>query len=136
MKGILPDFFKNVADYIGLPYELVICKDRNEYIWYQSHTDSIDIAIDARVSDAIIEKNHYGASGPYITMGVASIMRKGNKGDIKTIATVKQSYASNEIEKEYVPNTEKIYFDTRQEAMKAVRDGKADITFAYYYMAQ
>ena len=58
MKGILPDFFKNVADYIGLPYEFVICKDRNEYIWYQSHTDSIDIAIDARVSDAIIEKNH------------------------------------------------------------------------------
>ena len=56
MKGILPDFFKNVADYIGLPYEFVICKDRNEYIWYQSHTDSIDIAIDARVSDAIIEK--------------------------------------------------------------------------------
>ena len=41
-----------------------------------------------------------------------------------------------QFEKEYVPNTEKIYFDTRQEAMKAVRDGKADITFAYYYMAQ
>lgn len=136
MKGILPDFFKNVADFIGLPYEFVICKDRNEYIWYQSHTDSIDIAIDARVSDAIIEKNHYGASAPYITMGVASIMRKDNKGDIKTIATVKQGSASNEIENEYAPNAEKIYFDTRQEAMKAVRDGKADITFAYYYMAQ
>ena len=136
MKGILPDFFKNVADYIGLPYEFVICKDRNEYIWYQSHTESIDIAIDARVSDAIIEKNHYGASAPYITMGVTSIMRKDNKGDIKTIATVKQGSASSEIEKEYAPNAEKIYFDTRQEAMKAVRDGKADITFAYYYMAQ
>ena len=136
MKGILPDFFKNVADYIGLPYEFVICKDRNEYIWYQSHTESIDIAIDARVSDTTIEKNHYGASAPYITMGVASIMRKDNKGDIKTIATVKQGSASNEIEKEYAPNAEKIYFDTRQEAMKAVRDGKADITFAYYYMAQ
>lgn len=136
MKGILPDFFKNVADYIGLPYEFVICKDRNEYIWYQSHTESIDIAIDARVSDATIEENHYGASAPYITMGVASIMRKDNKGDIKTIATVKQGSASNEIENEYAPNAEKIYFDTRQEAMKAVRDGKADITFAYYYMAQ
>ena len=136
MKGILPDYFKNVADYIGIPYDFVICKDRNEYIWYQSHTDSIDIAIDARVSDATIEENHYGASAPYITMGVASIMRKDNKGDIKTIATVKQGSASNEIEKEYAPNAEKIYFDTRQEAMKAVRDGKADITFAYYYMAQ
>lgn len=64
MKGILPDFFKNVADYIGLPYEFVICKDRNEYIWYQSHTDSIDIAIDARVSDAIIEKKSLWSQWP------------------------------------------------------------------------
>lgn len=132
MKGILPDYFKNVADYIGLPYEFIICKDRNEYI----NNKTFDIVIDSRLNDELIEENHYGVSAPYITIGVASIMRKDHSGDIQTVATVKNDSASEEIEKEYVPKAKKIYYDTRLEALKAVRDGKADISFAYYYMAQ
>ena len=132
MKGILPDYFKNVADYIGLPYEFIICKDRNEYI----NNKTFDIVIDSRLNDELIEENHYGVSAPYITMGVASIMRKDHSGDIQTVATVKNDSASEEIEKEQVPKAKKIYYDTRLEALKAVRDGKTDISFAYYYMAQ
>ena len=43
---------------------------------------------------------------------------------------------SNSIEDAMAPGAEKLMCSTRQEMMEAVRKGKADAAFVYYYMAQ
>ena len=138
MKGILPDYFRRLADYIGLPYQFVHCTTRDEYMAeaIQSSTGGVDLILDGRIEeDAVIERSDYGASAPYITVKSAKVVRRDFDGNIKTVATVKQG-SSGDIEDVYAPHAEKLLCASRQEAMQAVKSGKADAAFVYYYMAQ
>ena len=49
VKGILPDYFRKVADYAGLSYEFLVPATRDEYIAYQSDKTAVNIGIDARL---------------------------------------------------------------------------------------
>ena len=138
MKGILPDYFRKLADYTGLPYQFVLCTTRDEYMAaaLQSSTGGVDLILDGRIEgDAVIESSNYGASAPYITVKCAKVVRRDFDGNIKTVATVEQGGFSG-IEDVYAPNAEKLLCANRQEAMQAVKSGKADAAFVYYYMAQ
>ena len=138
MKGILPDYFRKLADYTGLPYQFVYCTTRDEYMAaaLQSSTGGVDLILDGRIEgDAVIESSNYGASAPYITVKCAKVVRRDFDGEIKTVATVEQGGFSG-IEDVYAPNAEKLLCANRQEAMQAVKSGKADAAFVYYYMAQ
>ena len=53
-------------------------------------------------------------------------------GKINVVTTVNQT-ASTSIEDVLAPGAEKLMCSTRQEMMEAVRDGKADAAFVYYY---
>ena len=61
--------------------------------------------------------------------------RRDFDGKINVVATVDQT-VSNSIEDAMAPGAEKLMCSTRQEMMEAVRKGKADAAFVYYYMAQ
>ena len=61
--------------------------------------------------------------------------RRDIDGKIDVVATVDQT-VSNSIEDAMAPGAEKLMCSTRQEMMEAVRKGKADAAFVYYYMAQ
>lgn len=61
--------------------------------------------------------------------------RRDFDGKINVVTTVDQT-ASNSIEDAMAPGAEKLMCSTRQEMMEAVRKGKADAAFVYYYMAQ
>ena len=68
-------------------------------------------------------------------MQLASVTRRDFDGKINVVTTVDQT-ASNSIEDAMAPGAEKLMCSTRQEMMEAVRKGKADAAFVYYYMAQ
>ena len=136
VKGILPDYFRKIADYAGLSYEFLVPATRDEYIAYQSGKGTVDISIDARLdTDNYAETKGWGLTAPYITMRMARVTRKDFDGDIHVVATVNQT-AAQSIEDAVAPGAEKLMCSTRQEMMEAVRDGKADAAFVYYYMAQ
>ena len=136
VKGILPDYFRKIADYAGLSYEFLVPATRDEYIEYQSNKAAVDISIDARLdTDNYAETKEWGLTAPYITMRMARVTRRDFDGKIKVVATVNQT-ASKSIADTLAPGAEKLMCDTRQEMMEAVRDGKADAAFVYYYMAQ
>ena len=61
--------------------------------------------------------------------------RRDFDGNIHVVTTVNQTVAKS-IEDVLAPGAEKLMCSTRQEMMEAVRDGKADAAFVYYYMAQ
>ena len=68
-------------------------------------------------------------------MQLARVTRRDFDGKINVVTTVDQT-ASNSIEDAMAPGAEKLMCSTRQEMMEAVRKGKADAAFVYYYMAQ
>ena len=68
-------------------------------------------------------------------MQMARVTRRDFDGNINVVATVDQT-VSNSIEDAMAPGAEKLMCSTRQEMMEAVRKGKADAAFVYYYMAQ
>ena len=136
VKGILPDYFRKIADYAGLSYEFLVPATRDEYIEYQSNKAAVDVSIDARLdTDNYAETKEWGLTAPYITMRMARVTRRDFDGKINVVATVNQT-ASTSIEDVLAPGAEKLMCSTRQEMMEAVRDGKADAAFVYYYMAQ
>ena len=136
VKGILPDYFRKIADYAGLSYEFLVPATRDEYIAYQSNKDAVNISIDARLdTDNYAETKEWGLTAPYITMRMAKVTRRDFDGKIHVVTTVNQT-ASTSIEDVLAPGAEKLMCSTRQEMMEAVRNGKADAAFVYYYMAQ
>ena len=136
MKGILPDYFRKIADYAGISYEFLTPATRDEYIAYQKNKETTDMSIDARLdTDNYAETKEWGITAPYITMQLAKVTRRDFDGEIKVVATVDQT-ASTSIADAMAPGAEKLMCSTRQEMMEAVRKGKADAAFVYYYMAQ
>ena len=136
MKGIIPDYFRKIADYAGISYEFLTPATRDEYIAYQGNKEATDISIDARLeTDNYAETKEWALTAPYITMQLAKVTRRDFDGKINVVATVDQT-ASNSIEDAMAPGAEKLMCSTRQEMMEAVRKGKADAAFVYYYMAQ
>ena len=136
MKGIIPDYFRKIADYAGISYEFLTPATRDEYIAYQKNKETTDISIDARLeTDNYAETKKWGITAPFITMQMARVTRRDFDGKIDVVATIDQT-ASNSIEDAMAPGAEKLMCSTRQEMMEAVRKGKADAAFVYYYMAQ
>ena len=136
MKGIIPDYFREIADYAGISYEFLTPVTRDEYIAYQGNKEATDMSIDARLeTDNYAETKEWALTAPYITMQLAKVTRRDFDGEIKVVATVDQT-ASTSIEDAMAPGAEKLMCSTRQEMMEAVRKGKADAAFVYYYMAQ
>lgn len=70
-----------------------------------------------------------------MTLRVAQVVRRDFDGNIQTVATVNQG-VSDPIEDYYSQNVRKVSYPTRESAMQAVADGKADAAYVFYYMAQ
>ena len=136
MKGILPDYFRKLAEYTGISYEFVICDSGEAYAEVKQDETLYDLLIDNPVGDEkSVEEKHLGVTAPYMQFMSAKLTRRDFTGEIRKVATIAQS-ASVGIEDYYVPDAEKIIYPSRQEAMQAVKDGEADAAFVYYYMAQ
>ena len=135
MKGILPDYFRRVAASIGLPYQFVICRSREEWLAYRNRGDC-DIILDGRFdAENALEKKDWVSTKPYMTLRVAQVFRQDFDGNIQTVATVDQG-VSDPIEDYYSQNVRKVSYPTREGALQAVADGKADAAYVFYYMAQ
>lgn len=70
-----------------------------------------------------------------MTLRVAQVFRRDFDGNIQTVATVDQG-VSDPIEDYYSQNVRKVSYPTREGALQAVADGKADAAYVFYYMAQ
>lgn len=128
MKGILPDYFRKLADYCGISYQFILCDSREEYVSYGTKGKQADLAIDARFpDDNLPESKDYGVTAPYITIKSAKVYREDFNGEIKTVATVDQGDAGS-IEDVYAPDAKKIIYPSREDAMEAVKAGDADMT--------
>ena len=113
MKGIIPDYFRKIADYVGISYEFLTPATRDEYIAYQKNKETTDISIDARLeTDNYAETKKWGITAPFITMQLARVTRRDFDGKINVVATVDQT-ASKSIEDALAPGAETLMCSTR-----------------------
>ena len=132
-KGIVVDYFKALAAHAGISYTFLICDSREDYLVRRSSGEA-DLCIDLRLNsmeDA--EQRGFSLTAPYLTLRVAKVTRADFDGEVHKVAVIPQSAAVGE---GYVEDVEMLVCDSREEAMQAVKDGRADAAYVYYYSAQ
>ena len=136
LKGIMPDYFAKVMEQCGLLYEMVVPENREDY-YNTADTNGVDIVIDRRTSGLTTEENLYRGfnTDTYMTAGAAKVTKSDFKGKIKTIA-VANAQGEEPLEKEIIGDAKIQYYDTRDEALRAVLKGEADAAYVYTYTAQ
>ena len=136
LKGILPDYFAQLMELAELPYEPVIPADRAEYYELADH-NGVDVVIDWRQdqleADALERNGFYTAA--YLNTGVALVTRKDFSGEIATLA-VADLLGDIAVEQDLIGNAAVLNCQTREGALQAVLDGRADATYVYTYTAQ
>ncbi len=133
VKGILPDYFRSLAEYTAIAYEFVPCESREEYLTHRSN-GTADLCIDYRLnSQGNSEAANSTFTSPYLTLRMAMVTRTDFDGEIKVVSTVAQSTVFDDI---YAKDAQKLVCKTYDEAMQAVLKGKADAAYIYYYTAQ
>lgn len=134
-KGILFDYFAQLAEHAGIPYEILVTESRDEYIRC-CEDGQIDVCLDGRfLSESQAELLKRTTSAPYTTMSLAMVTRRDFNGTVNTLA-VSGSQGLFGIEDNLAVGAERIEVDSRKEGMQAVLDGEADATVVYLYTAQ
>lgn len=135
LKGILPDIFALIMQEAGTPYEIKVPKDRAEYLSLRG-SQQVDLFMDARItSESRLEDTDWSATDFYMELKLARVTRKDFRGDIKTVA--RASYQGGEgIEDKLTEGVKVVDYPDRKAALEAVRKGKADVAYVYFYTAQ
>ena len=131
LKGILPDYFAQLMELAGLSYEIVVPSDRTEY-YSLAVNDGVDVVIDWRQDQ--LKHNELEHSGiytdAYLNSGVALVTRKDFNGEITTLA-VADLLGDIAIEQDMIGNATVLNCQTRESALQAVLEGRADATYVY-----
>ena len=136
LKGILPDYFAGLMEMAGLSYETIVPKDRAEY-YALADSDGVDVVIDWRQDQLKadeFQRNGFYTDG-YLNTGIALVTRKDFHGKIETLA-VADLQGDVAVEQGLAGNAAVVNCQTRENALQAVLDGKADGTYVYLYTAQ
>lgn len=133
--GILFDYFESLAKYVGVDYEIIAPSDREEYMTWCDEI-KMDISLDGRfLNNHQIEEKRRTITPPYAVMRLAVVTRRDFGGEVNYLA-VADAQGPFGIEKDFAPNAVQLDYPSREEAMQAVLDGKADATVVYLYTAQ
>lgn len=136
LRGIVPEYFSELMAMAGLPYETIVPEDRTGY-YALVDSGEVDVVIDWRQGQMQNDEitNHGFYTTPYLNTGIALVTRKDFKGEIKTLA-VSDPENDIAIEQNLVGDALIVPYQSKDSALQAVLDGKADGTYAYTYTAQ
>ena len=135
LVGIIPDYFDYLMEMAGLPYTVMVAQDRAQYYdWARNNAADIYMDISPERS-TILEADSGISTDPYIQLTMSRVTKKDFHGTIHTVAVAyNQIYDGSDID--LSENVQTIPYDTRRDAMQAVRDGTADACYVYTYMAE
>ena len=136
LKGIIPDYFASVMELGGLPYQLVVPENSDNYDELAG-SNGVNVVLDKISTDDIFEDAVYHGfnTDSYMSIGMARVTRLDFKGQIKT-AAVSDSQGKDMIESELLEGCEVRNYATGDEAVRAVLNKEADVAYVYTYTAQ
>lgn len=135
LTGIIPDYVDYLMNMAGLPYTVKIAENRSQYYeWTENH--SVDLYMDVNSeNDAVLKDENGIFTDSYIQLTMSRVTKKDFKGTIHKVA-IAYNQMFDGIDVDLAKNVQTIEFDTRKEALQAVKDGKADACYVYTYMAE
>ena len=136
LKGIMPEYFREIMAMAGLPYETVVVPDRAGY-YELVDSNSVDVIIDKKDVDVVTEGmvSRGFSTDSYMTAGVAKVTRKDFDGSFSTVA-VAENQDNAPIEQGLTGDAEILRYPNREAALQAVLDGDVEAAFVYTYTAQ
>ena len=135
MVGIIPDYFAHLMEMAGLPYSVMIAENRAQYYeWVTNNAADLYMDISEERS-TFLDENSGLCTDSYIQLTLSRVTKKDFQGEIHTVA-VAYNQIYDGIDIDLAENVQTIPYDTRKEAMDAVKDGIADACYVYTYMAE
>jgi len=136
LKGILPEFFDSLMRMVGLPYEMIVPKDREEYDQLKEN-GNVDVVVDWQQFASM--ENDYTDGGfltdAYLNTGTALLTRKNFSGPVTSLA-VTEGQENLPLTHKQFKNARILSYPTPEGAVQAVLNGKTDAAFVRTYAAQ
>ena len=134
LTGIIPEYFAYLMKRAGLPYTQEVPKDRKEYEEWR-HSNYTDILMDSQCGSSSNLRFNFGlVTDPYMQVTMSCVTRKNFSGQIHSIAVV-QSQGDSCLDDNIARDAKYITVKSREAAMQAVKDGRADACYVYTYTA-
>lgn len=128
--GIIADLANEIIVRTGLNIEIADISTRQEYTSTVNNND-YDIRLDSWYDFSTAESYDCMLTAPYATDSISRIRLQSNNGPYETVAAVK-GVDLTEIISRYIPDDYKVvYYDTVDDAVNAVKEGKQDIAYLY-----
>ncbi|MGN0078390.1 MAG: ATP-binding protein [Coriobacteriales bacterium] len=135
LVGIIPGYFEQLMQMAGLSYTTMVARDRQQYYeWMASNAADVYMDVDPQRS-TLVQDGSGLATEPYIGLTLSRLTKKDFQGEVRSVA-VAYNQLYDEAAIDLAEDAQIISCDTRQEAMQAVRDGRADACYVYTYMAE
>ncbi|MGN0009330.1 MAG: ATP-binding protein [Desulfovibrionaceae bacterium] len=135
LAGIIPEYFDHLMKMAGIPYTVMAAESRAQYYdWVMKGAADVYMDMSAERSTLLQEDNGL-STDPYMQLTMSRVTKKDFQGEIRTIAVV-YNQVYDRIDIDQADNIHILHYDTRNEAMQAVKDGTADACYVYTYMAE
>ena len=134
-KGILPAVFHSLAERLGLRYEFIQVKDRNEYFALRAE-GAADVVLDFAGDYYLAEEEGYKITVPYYQTNFARLTLDGFTGTVSRLAVPERSDVLEGLISSRYADAELIRYPTTDDCVQAVLDGQADATLLYSYVAE
>lgn len=135
LQGIIPRIFEETAKRIGIQYEIVTVKTRQEYQDLLS-SGTIDACLDEIYAPSEANDRGFRLTDPYLSTSIAQIVKNDFSGKVDKIAILKNINLKLSQEKELCKGLEAVEYDSTEECINAVKNGDVDTTYVYAYAAQ
>ncbi len=134
-QGILPSLFETLAQRLGLSYEYIPVKDREEY--YSLLADgAADVVLDFAGDYYLAEEEGYKITVPYFQTNFARLTLDGFTGSPKRLAALELADSLNTLIASRYPEDSIIRYPTTRDCVDAVLNGEADATILFSYTAE
>ncbi len=136
LKGILPEFFDSLMESAGLPYEMIVPENQEEYKKLKANS-AVDVVVDWQQFAST--ESDYADGGfltdTYMTTGTALLSRKNFNGPITSLA-VTEGQEGLPLEHARFKSARILSFPTPESTLQAVLDKEADAAFVRTCSAQ
>ena len=128
--GIIADLVNEIIERTGLNIEIADISTSQEYTTTVNNRD-YDIRLDSWYDFTTAERYDCMLTAPYATESISRIRLSSNNGPYETVAAVKGVDLTEIISRYITDDYNVVYYDTVDEAVNAVKEGKQDIAYLY-----
>lgn len=135
LTGIIPEYFAYLMEMAGLPYTQAVPEDRKEYEKW-GRDNYTDVLMDSRYGNSSSLRFNFGlVTDSYMQVTVSCVTKRNFSGKIHSIA-IARGQGESCTDDNIAEDVKYITVSSREAAMQAVKDGKADACYVYTYMAE